>query len=361
MSTIPWPVFIIIVVFTSCAGPISPFGAIDVFNPPTDAGMEIGHLPTAIMNAQNETGLEPQIHFFPSRKLWHRSHHFKITIFDPSGIPFDHQIQIFFDKKDMTHEFLRHAKSTIDQDKNTITYSFRFFKYKIDQDSELLVHYRPSKMEDGFLTEYKNPECSIDNFGPLVSTGTFNPPDETIQTITTVSRDENLNPSLMAGLVAQESSFNPMAVSWAKAIGLTQVTPLAEQHIIEKYPHWPRYPKINKMGSFRIKSLIRAGQINETNEWRLNNEYSIRGGANYIHYLKKYWAKKKNRNVVTNYLPNPEKEKSKIILASYNSGAFRVKKSIKKLGSNWLDAPKLKEAKKYVRNIQSYCYHFSHL
>jgi soluble lytic murein transglycosylase len=39
------------------------------------------------------------------------------------------------------------------------------------------------------------------------------------------ARSRNLDPSLMAGLIRQESEFNPRAVSRANAIGLTQVRP----------------------------------------------------------------------------------------------------------------------------------------
>ena len=47
-----------------------------------------------------------------------------------------------------------------------------------------------------------------------------------------------------------------------------------------------------------------------------------------------------------------------ILLASYNSGAYRVKKSIIKNKKEWLFDDSLHEARKYVMNIKSYCYSF---
>ncbi len=39
------------------------------------------------------------------------------------------------------------------------------------------------------------------------------------------AEDRNLDPFLLAGLIRQESEFNPAAISRAKAYGLTQVMP----------------------------------------------------------------------------------------------------------------------------------------
>ena len=47
-----------------------------------------------------------------------------------------------------------------------------------------------------------------------------------------------------------------------------------------------------------------------------------------------------------------------ILLASYNSGAYRVKKSIIKNKEEWLFDKSLNEARKYVMNIKSYCHSF---
>ncbi|HEY8476030.1 MAG TPA: transglycosylase SLT domain-containing protein, partial [Chloroflexota bacterium] len=58
--------------------------------------------------------------------------------------------------------------------------------------------------------------------------------------IEAAAAEEGLDPHLLAGLVRQESAFNPRAVSPARAVGLTQVMPSTGSEIAEKLD-WPDY------------------------------------------------------------------------------------------------------------------------
>lgn len=177
--------------------------------------------------------------------------------------------------------------------------------------------------------------------------------------IDTTASKSKYNPSLLAGIVAQESGFDPKAVSWAKALGLTQVTPLAEEEIIKGHTNWPRYPNLNDMSFLKIKTKILTGEITAQKEWRLNPEYSLRGGISYLTYLNEYWSMPDNMKVVKSLPGDEEINLSRVILASYNSGAARVKSIIKKKKVKWLEHESLKEAYKYIHKVSSYCYHFS--
>ena len=174
-----------------------------------------------------------------------------------------------------------------------------------------------------------------------------------------ISSDEGVNPSLVAGLIAQESAFNPMAVSSAKAIGLTQVTELAGKHVLATYKDYPTYPNLNEYSVPMIKTLIVTGEVNSDNEWRLNPQTSIKGGIHYLKFVENYWLKKNNRLLMLEHYKNENEILDDLILASYNSGPFRVKTALSKKGTNWLQSDKLGEARKYVRKVKSYCYHFA--
>jgi hypothetical protein len=148
-------------------------------------------------------------------------------------------------------------------------------------------------------------------------------------------------------------------VSWAKAIGLTQITDLAAEHVRNKHPQWPQYESIRKMSAPLVKAKILTGAIHASNEWRLDEEKSIEGSIDYIEYIKSYWQISENNSLLRdNMLDNPVAV-SDVILASYNSGPARVKKNLRQLGRRWLEADDLYEARRYVARVRSFCHHFS--
>lgn len=77
------------------------------------------------------------------------------------------------------------------------------------------------------------------------------------------SRQRSLDPYVVAGLIRQESEFNPAAVSVAKAVGLTQVMPSTGREISRKVGI-PRFntamlkqPEVNlKLGTYFLRRLL---------------------------------------------------------------------------------------------------------
>ena len=56
---------------------------------------------------------------------------------------------------------------------------------------------------------------------------------------------------------------------------------------------------------------------------------------------------------------DPETARVKLLLASYNSGYFRVMSAFSRKGPEWLNAPELRGVRGYVNRIMSYCDGFS--
>ena len=168
-----------------------------------------------------------------------------------------------------------------------------------------------------------------------------------------------LSPSFFTALVAQESGFQPQVVSWARALGLTQITGSAESEFISRYQSWPRYPDVNTMPVAVLKALVLAGKINAKSEWRLDPDHSIQGGIDYTVMLADKWSSPARLARIRSLFANPEEEHTRLILASYHSGFSRVLSAFEKYGRNWLEAPDLREARKYVNRIESYCDYFS--
>jgi soluble lytic murein transglycosylase-like protein len=188
----------------------------------------------------------------------------------------------------------------------------------------------------------------------------FDPPMAVLQLINQSAQRKNLNPFFVAALVAQESSFDPRALSRGKALGLTQVTSLGESEIIKRFDSWPRYPGLESIPLPLLKVSIMAGRIHSGNEWRLDPAHSIEGGVEYLSYLSDYWSRPDKRAQIERKLGPGENAMSEVMLASYNSGAARVSDALERDGSRWLQDEELGEARKYVRRIVSYCDHFEH-
>ena len=126
-----------------------------------------------------------------------------------------------------------------------------------------------------------------------------------------------LNPVLVASQVRAESSFNPAARSHVGALGLMQVMP--------KTAKWLGFLKSEK----EAKKL-------------LNPQFNLLVGCFFDRWLRKYWAKRGWRGI----------ELDLLMLASYNAGPGRAKRSLRKGRIEFEHLPR--ETKGYVRRIFSF-------
>jgi hypothetical protein len=332
---------------TGCAGPTTPFGALNGFG---DAAEKVG----AALFGGLPSGTH--IRFTPRRQVLHDRTTFDVIIDDPSGVPEDHKLVFIYNGKDMTASFLRGADWTyMDPNHRQLRLTTKNLRLLPARDHAIRVIYKRNSRSEPVMAEYRPPSCQA--FEPersIASIPKFDAPPEFVQMINKHARREKLNPYYLAGLIAQESGFDPLAISSAKAVGLTQMTSLGEGEVIKANKKFPRYPGIDEMSVLELRLNVYHGKINSSNEWRLNPEMSIHGGADYLTYLRGYWARPEKRPLLK------QAELSEVLLASYNSGAARVTRAIERNGADWLQDEELEEARKYVRRVTSYCDHFAH-
>lgn len=111
-----------------------------------------------------------------------------------------------------------------------------------------------------------------------------------------------LNWLLLASLIQKETGFNPKANSWAKAIGLMAITPVAAKQVNRSYAKCHQTP------------------------------YNLETGCKIINWLDKQWIQK-------GYTDSAERVK--FVLASYNAGighvedAIRLSKRLNKNPKKW--------------------------
>ena len=343
-----------------CAGPSSPFGGI--FWSSGD-GRKV--------NLEASRQAAPPVAFVPSRQLLHKPTDLRIAI-APSALGEETELSalqglenldlvISYNGRDITQSFKRYQSSSeppaSGPDPETIWLKFPRLRLSPAQSHNIEFFARPLGSDRPYTqANYLPPYCELNERRSVADTSPFSPDPDLLQSILQVSEQYQINPALMVGLIAQESGFRSTAVSSARAVGLTQVTPVAAAEIERRRPQWTRHPSLSRWSPREIRQAIDQGRVTARQDWRLDPKKSIEGGALYLEYLERYWNLQSHTELLDQH---PEIDYGAVILASYNSGAARVKNRILDNPSDWLGAPGLTEAFRYVNSIYSYCYHFA--
>ncbi|MGE4131523.1 MAG: lytic transglycosylase domain-containing protein [Bdellovibrionales bacterium] len=335
-----------------CAGPTSPFGAINNFKFYADY--------TPLRESKTPQS-ETKVIFEPERQVLHDKTQFSVLIEDPKGVPEEFSFQLTYNDLDVSEKFLGSAsREYLDAEKTKLRLSSKNLRLLPGRDNRILASYQRTSEDKPLRVRYRPPRCNAFEREQLKSITGFPVDDETTQLITKLARERDLNPNFVAALIAQESSFNPKALSVNRALGLTQITPIGQTEILRRIPATlARYPGIDKMPLWKVKMDIMQGKINAENEWRLNPKQSVAGGIEYLEFLKEYWDRPQKQELLSRYAPGLKRRRADLLLASYNSGAARVSRAIETEGTRWLSSPDLREARKYVWRITSYCDHFN--
>lgn len=344
---------------TACAGPMSPFGSIEI----TDANSILNtRSPSSssdpILLASEMREQRADIKFFPGRQKLHDQQTFTVIINDPDMILPVSKIKLFYNDIDVTNSFLKRAVVKMTEDNQKMKLIFDFLRLPAHKDHRISVKYQRDHFSKPIWGKYLPPYCHMQEEMNLGKVKRFEVARDILKMIDEETKAFNYNPNFLAGLIAQESAFDNKAVSHARAIGLTQITPLAAKEIEQTSAEWPKHTEIDSMPIWRLKQLINQGEINSNNDWRLDYRKSIIGGLSYLKYVDNYW--RSQQTILEQILPNYQNFWEDLLLASYNSGPARVKGAVLDMGSHFLDHQELREAKKYVNYVKSYCYDFAY-
>ena len=337
-----------------CVGPTTPLGAVDRPARGNHPATEPAQGQPAAPAAQRA-----EIIFSPTHQRVHGPYTWQVMLLDPTGEgrPELSKVRIFYNDMEVTAS----SRSQFEVRQEVVTVQgqpallLRMPHLRLDPLAEhrIRVDYTTAA-GDCLSAAYEFPLLdNLDTQEALATTAPFRIDPELRSTIESVSDEFGVNPVVLAALIAQESSFDPHALSRARALGLTQVTHLTEPDIARQFPGWPRNPRLGRFSRSELRDLI-PSVINRGNEWRLDPEKSIRGGAFYLGYLRDRLQAEANRP----YLDKAGTDRGRIVaeasLAAYNSGLNRILYMMKTHGPAWLEQKQTREAKRYVRKILSY-------
>ena len=335
-------IFLLIV---SCAGPTNPFGG-DVF-----ISEEFS------VNQAGSSHHDISIDMSPDRQYYNSPYDLSIKIQDPKATLKNFKYEIVYNNKKLNRWLKSEEIFMPKKPEDPIIVNFKNLSLLPGNINKISFLYYPAGENIPVIHRLEVPECLKTMRVSDISIAPFKISQSLKRNIINIADKYKYNPSLIAALIAQESSFDPYALSVAKALGLTQVTPVAHREIARVKEDWEIYPGFSDLSFVNLRYRLKSRLITPRNDWRLNQEKSIEGGILYLNYLSRYWASEEKKTLLSEVFQS-DIPMTDILLASYNSGAYRVKKAIIKNQKDWLFDENLNEARKYVMNIKSYCYSF---
>lgn len=335
----------------ACAGPTSPFGAIHDFTPTVKATkLDLS------LSSQKSENKNITLSFYPKHQFYHKENNLKIDLKGKYSVPDIKNLRLIYNHTDLTELFVKNSTHRVYPNENLVRIEFKDLKLSAKQVHQISFIYLDNI--DLYSYNFGKPSCGINKKLPAKGLHGFSTPSEFLSLINTTGRVERINASLIAGLVAMESAFNPLAVSTSKAIGLTQITDIADTQINKKTEGWPRRD-LSSLPYSEVKEKITNGEISQDEDWRLEPSLSLKGGASYLKYIISYWNLKEQKELLAKHQITTEDQITDVVLASYNSGPERIKNHILKNNKKWLDDPELKNVRYYIKMIYSYCNDFA--
>ena len=333
----------------SCAGPTNPFGG-DIL---ISENFQISQLASRSISDENI-----QISLSPDKQYYNSPYDLSIKINDPNFDLKRFRYELVYNHKKINRWLKTEEIHLPKKPSDPVEIRFKNLSLLPGNMNQISFLYYPTGSTHPLVHKLEVPQCLKELAATQLNISPFKVSNSIKDNIQQIAKKYTYNPSLIAALIAQESSFNIHALSVAKALGLTQITPLAHREIAQVKPAWKIYPKFNQLTYPMLKYHLSTNAMNPKNEWRLDPEKSIEGGVIYLEYLENYWSSPEKSQLLKQTF-NDVIPMTDILLASYNSGAYRVKTAIQSKGKEWLLAKELLEARKYVMNIKSYCYAFN--
>lgn len=320
---------------SSCAGPHSPFGAIED-HPKKDELLRVPAATTA------ELPPELSINFGPENLIYHKNFELTINVSDQEGIKELGQIAVTYNGREV-----QKGEWTLSNDHKEAQLKIPDLKFPSHLKHNLSVQY--TKDSKVYTKKLHPPQCQMLSEERLKSLGQFAEDEHMIRMVELIAKKHGLSPSFIVALVAQQSGFDPEYVGSEQRLGLMQIK-TSDSFILSNQKNqrtWPSYPEIDQESRLGLYTKIMLGLINRNNEWRLDPEKALKGGLQYLKKLETFWSE------------HPAKERKDLVLASYYTGPYKVLKVYNSMGNNWKKSREMASVIPKIKEVQSHCFELS--
>ena len=167
----------------------------------------------------------------------------------------------------------------------------------------------------------------------------------------------NVNPNFVAAILTKESGFDSLAVSWAPANGLPQMTYWADADLREmtqgtafswmqsEVASWPRHPLVHSPSATRdvTLALLRQGSVSAETEDLFAPAQAVRGALFWLRLLENKWTTdswpggygSNARAKLNGGGPLSEDQLLDLVTVSYNRGYDWVYQLVDEYGAQW--------------------------
>ncbi len=332
----------------SCAGPFTPFGGINDLSPKAGAP----ELPP-------DGAGQASISFFPPTQSWHAAS--ELVVRAQGQFPTAPELRVFYNGREITNSLEDRWVQRPMSDGTEFRLKDTFI-LPMETDHRLSFSFRPGPASPWTTAELPAPGCLVSQSVPLRSMEEFKDKWQLLNRLEKIAQERSINPSFYAGLLAALSGLDSRVVGSSKELGPAQLGPAAATLVEIGRPHWQRSKAVENVNPLTLKFLVSMGKVNGEQDWRLDEEKSLIGGADYLTKIRKFWEETDNMSIFTQAfgpLENAGQEYSDLVAASYVAGSSKVLDAVRTLGRNWGRASNLKTARRAVARARSYCKHFS--
>src|SRR3989344_2654661 len=180
--------------FSGCAGPASPLGAIDGLDP-QKSKLRPSELTDSTTVGNLERVIPPKIEFYPKRQVLHDASPLRSRIRDALGITPTYKVRVFHNGYDVSDAFHAQVRTTIFPGAHEMELTVSNVRFQATEDNEVEIYYfREDRQSAATRAILETPECRPFSRDKIASTGSFRVSDRLLSMIERTALQHGSNP-----------------------------------------------------------------------------------------------------------------------------------------------------------------------
>lgn len=201
----------------SCAGPTHPWGNHGLRLPPSNSEIPI-QIKSIVSSEDSDSRIntlkensKATISFTPSKQNLTDISTFTVHIDNKDVIERNFKLNLYYNGVDVTESWLKNSKMDFNYEYTAITITFNTLKLLADGDHHIVLRFQNDQFTKAVTATFEDPTCSLNQNLKMGIISTFRKAtNQRKRSIASISKEEEVNPNFIAGLIAQESPSTPV-------------------------------------------------------------------------------------------------------------------------------------------------------